>query len=125
MERRGGFTLVEVIGAILVLVVGIASVTFVFGRGIYGTTDAENLETAAALAQEKMESIRGTAFGSIAGEPRAGVSGWTGYEREVTVSEPGGTNSNFKQVVVSVYWSMTGGELSTSLTTYVANVTNG
>ncbi len=124
MEKCHGFTLVEVILAILVLVVGVASATFVFARGIYSTTEAEGMETAAALAQEKMESTRATSFASIASESRAAVSGWSGFEREVAVSQPSGTNSNFKQVVVTVYWSMTGGELSTLLTTYVANVAN-
>lgn len=124
MRRTAGFTLLEVILAILLLVTGIASATFMFGRGIYGTTDAEAMQTAVALAQEKMEGLRGTSFGSIASEARGPVSGWTGYEREVVVSQPAGTNADLKAVVVTVYWDATGGELSTSLTSYVADVAN-
>lgn len=124
-RKPDGFTLIEVVLAILLLVGGIASATFVFGRGLYATTDAEWMEQAAALAQEKMEQIRGTSFASIASETKAIVSGWAGFSREVVVSQPAGTNANFKQVVVTVYWDVTGGELSTSLTSHVCNVTNG
>lgn len=124
MRKARGFTLLEIILAILLLATGIAAATFMFGRGLYGTTDAEAVQTAVALAQEKMEDLRGTSFGSIASEARGPVSGWTGYEREVTVSQPAGTNGDFKQVVATVYWTVTGGELSSSLTSYVANVAN-
>jgi prepilin-type N-terminal cleavage/methylation domain-containing protein len=123
-RSKRGFTLVEVMIAILLLVGGIAAATFVMGRGMFATTDTENVQQALALAQEKMESIRGTAFASIASESKAAVSGWSGFSREVTVSQPTGTNSDFKQVVVTVYWNTVDGELSTSLTTYVADVAN-
>ena len=123
-KRPAGFTLVELMVAILLLVGGIASATFVFGRGIFAATDTESMEQAVALAEERMEGLRGTAFASIASEAKASVSGWTGFSREVTVSQPAGTNSDFKQVVVTVYWDTVGGELSTSLTTTLANVAN-
>ena len=123
-SRPSGFTLLEILLATLLLVGGIAASTFFFGRGIFATTDAEGMEQAVALAQEKMESIRGTTFASIASESKAAISGWTGFSREVAVTQPSGTNSDFKQVVVTVYWNTVDGELSTSLTTYVANVAN-
>lgn len=107
--------------AVLLLVIGVASVTFIFGRGIFATTDAESMEQAVALAQEKMENLRGTTFGSIVSETKAAVSGWSGFSREVTVAN---TATNLKQVVVVVYWNTVDGELSTSLTSYAANVSN-
>ncbi len=119
-----GFTLVELVAAILLLVGGIASATFVFGRGIYATADTENLEQAVALAQERMESLRGTAFASVVSEAKAAVSGWADFSREVTVSQPTGTNSDLKQAVVTVYWNTNEGEVSTSLTSIIANVAN-
>lgn len=121
-----GFTLIEVMLATLLLVGGIATATFVFGRGMYAgaTLDTEMNAQALGLAEEKTEQIRGTSFGSIASESKAAVSGWSGFSRDVTVSQPSGTNSDFKQVVVTVYWNSNEGELSTALTSYVANVTN-
>lgn len=119
-----GFTLVELMIAVLLLTGGIAATTFMFGRSMVATTDAELLEQGTALAQEKMENLRGTAFTSIANEDKAAVSGWSGFSREVAVTQPAGTNSDFKQVVVTSYWDTTAGEVSTSLTSYVANVVN-
>ncbi|MBI3318814.1 MAG: prepilin-type N-terminal cleavage/methylation domain-containing protein [Candidatus Omnitrophica bacterium] len=124
MKNSRGFTLVELIIALLLLVGGIASSTFIFNRGLFATNDMEMVEQGVALAQEKMESLRGTAFASVASESKAAVSGWSDFSREVAVTEPAGTNSDFKQVVVTVTWNTTGGELSTSLTSHVANVVN-
>lgn len=121
---RKGFTLIEVMIAVVLLAGGIAAATFIFSRGMFATTDAEGMEQGMALAQEKMESVRATSFGSIASESKAAVSGWTGFSRQVEVTQPSGTNSNLKQVVVTVYLGTVDGELSTSLTTHVANVTN-
>ena len=124
MGRHRGFTLIELMIAILLLVGGIAAATFMMSRGMFATADTETVEQAVALAQEKMENLRGTAFASIASEPKAPVSGWTGFSREVVVSQPAGTNSDFKQVVVTVYWTPGETEISTSLTSTVANVAN-
>ncbi len=123
-RRLTGFTLIEVMIAILLIVGAVASAAFMMGRGMFAATDTETLQQGIALAQEKMENLRGTAFASIASESRAPIGGWTGFERQVAVSQPAGTNSDFKQVGVTVYWSTVEGELSTSLTTYVANVIN-
>lgn len=124
MGRHRGFSLIELMIAILLLVGGIAAATFIMSRGMFATADTETVEQAVALAQEKMENLRGTAFASIANEAKAAVSGWTGFSREVVVSQPAGTNSDFKQVVVTVYWTPGETEISTSLTSTVVNVTN-
>lgn len=110
--------------AVLLLTGGIAASAFVMGRGMFAATDMEDFEQGVALAQEKMESIRGTPFASIANESKAAVSSWTGFSREVAVTQPASTNSDFKQVVVTAYWNTVDGELSASLTSYVANVVN-
>lgn len=122
--RARGFTLVEMMIAVLLLVGGVAAATFMFGRGIGATMDTENVDQGVALAQEKMENLRGTAFAAVASEAKAAVSGWTEFSRDVVVSQPAGTNTDFKQVVVTVYWQTTTGEVSTALTSYVANVLN-
>lgn len=119
-----GFTLVELMVSVVLLVGSVSAATFVFGRGIYATTDTELLGQGTALAQERMENLRGTAFASIASEAKAAVSGWTGFSRQVAVSQPSGTNSDFKQVVVTTYWDTPAGEVSTSLTSCVVNVVN-
>lgn len=123
-KKTAGFTLIELMIAIVLLLGGVAAATFMFGRGIYATTDGESMEQGLALAQEKTENLRGTAFGSIASESKAAVSGWSGFSRQVDVTQPAGTNSDFKQIVATVYWTTAAGEISTSVTSYVANVLN-
>lgn len=119
-----GFSLVELLLAILLLVTGIASSTFILSRGMFASADVEDTAQALSLAEEKMENLRGAAFGSIFSEVKGTLSGWTGFSREVTVTQPADTNSDLKQVVVTVYWNTTDGELSIPLTSYVANVAN-
>jgi prepilin-type N-terminal cleavage/methylation domain-containing protein len=122
--RAKGFTLLEVMIAVVLLTGAIAAATLVFSRAIFITVDTETLTQAAALAQEKLESLRAGSFASIASEAKAAVSGWSGFSREVAVSQPDGTNSDLKQIVVTVYWDTGDGELSTNLTTLAANVVN-
>ncbi|MBI1953908.1 MAG: prepilin-type N-terminal cleavage/methylation domain-containing protein [Candidatus Omnitrophica bacterium] len=119
-----GFTLLEVMIAVVLLTGAVAASALVFSRAIFMTADTETLTQASALAQEKLESLRGGSFAAIASEPKAAVPGWSGFSREVEVSQPAGTNSDFKQIGVTVYWDTVDGELSTDLTTYVANVSN-
>lgn len=118
---RNGFTLLELVLTILLLVGGVASATFIFSRGIFATSDSQILDQAVALTQEKMETLRGSTYASMASEPKAALSGWPGFSREVTVTQP---QTNLKQVVVAVYWNTIDGELSTSLATYVTDVVN-
>ncbi len=122
--RTEGFTLIELMLAMVLLVGGVAAATFMMTRGIYATTDTEDLQQGIALAQERMERLRGTAFASVASEPKAAIPGWAGFSREVAVSQPTGTNSDFKQVVVTVTWNTNTGELASSLTSHVVRTEN-
>jgi hypothetical protein len=106
---------------VVLIAMGLSALSMAFSRAVFASSDAKYLRVATALAQLKLEEFAGGSFSSIATESRAAVSGFTGFERQVTVSTPSGTDSNFKQVVVTVYWQTKGGELSTALTTYVAN----
>ncbi len=102
---------------------GITALLLAFNRGIFASGDAQDLRTATALAQLKLEEVKNTAFSSIVTGSRAAVSGFTGFERAVTVtSAPGGTDINLKQVDVTVYWTPTGGETFATLTTYIFNL---
>ena len=79
-----------------------------------------------ALAQQRMEALRSGAYAAIVNEPLAAVPGWTNFSRQVAVSQPAGTgvSNQIRQVVVTVFWSTTGGNQNLSLTTYVSNVVN-
>ena len=119
---RKGFVLLELLITTVVIAVGMAVLITAFSRGIFTSEDAAALRIATALSQAKMEQLRDSTFASIVNEARAPVTGFSGFDRQVVVtSSPGGTNANFKQVDVTIYWNTKGGELSTTLTTYVTN----
>lgn len=126
--RRGarGFTLLEMLLALIILMVGVLSTVYLVSRGIVATNDTESTEQAMALAQQRMEALRSGAYAAIVNEPLAAVPGWANFSRQVAVSQPVGTGASIqiRQVVVTVFWSTTGGNQSLSLTTYVCNVVN-
>lgn len=125
MNLNKGFTLLEILLAIIVITVGMVSVLTAFSRGIFVSATASDFQTASALAQGKMEEIKDTAFASISSEARASVSNFAGFDRAVSVASiPGGSGSKLKQVAVTIYWETKGGEISQTLTTYIVNKSN-
>jgi prepilin-type N-terminal cleavage/methylation domain-containing protein len=119
VRRRKGFTLLEVLLAVVLLVGGFMALSQAVVTGLFVSGENEQELMASNLAQERMEDIRNTAYASIAAETRAPVAGFTSYEREVTVTTP---LANLKQVNVTVYWHSKSDELSFSLVTYVSNI---
>lgn len=113
-----GFTLLEVLIAIVIFTVGIVTIVGLFSTGLVGSTDAENTTIAMNLAQRRMEEIRNLDFDTgIVNENKAEVSGFSGFQRKVAVTEP---QTDLKQVTVTVYWTSKGGEPNVSLVTYVS-----
>lgn len=116
--RQKGFTILEVLIAVLLAGVGIFAIMEAFNRGYFGVGEVEDYTLALSLAQEKMEEIQGTAFASISNEVKAPVSGFSDFQREVAVTTP---HTDLKQVQVIAYWSIPNGENNVSLQTYVVN----
>ena len=114
----GGFTLLEVLLALLLITLGTLALSQAFSVGLFTSAEDESILTSTNLAQEKMEEIRNKTYSSISNEARAAVSGFSNYEREVVVTTP---VTNLKQVSVNVYWFNKASELSTSLVTYASN----
>lgn len=117
-RRTGGFTLLEVLLALLLVTTGFLALSQAFSTGLFSSAGDENILISTHLAQEKMEEIRNQSYSSIANETRTSVSGFSGFEREVLVTTP---LTNLKQVNVNVYWFSKGDELSTGLVSYVSN----
>ncbi|NQT06752.1 MAG: prepilin-type N-terminal cleavage/methylation domain-containing protein [Candidatus Omnitrophica bacterium] len=130
---KKGFTLLEVLIAIIIVVVGVTAITWAFSKGIYLTTDIENVEGALNTAQLKLEEV----FAEL-------------KDMDLTVLSPGNANNyesrksetisvytvsvdlhqsdldltasqNLMQVDVTVTWDVKGGEASTVFTTLVAD----
>lgn len=117
-RKPAGFTLLEVLLALLLITVGTLALAQAFSLGLFSSAENESLLVSSQLAQEKMEEIRNKTYSGISNESRAAVSGFSGYEREVVVTTP---VTNLKQVNVNVYWFNKASELSTSLVTYASN----
>jgi type II secretory pathway pseudopilin PulG len=113
------FTLLEVLLAIVVVVIGITSLLPMLSAGISTDSYVEDVSIALNLAQEKIEEIKtAAAYADIDDfiSNKAVVDGnFARFQREVTVAlDP-------KEVNVIVYWTEKGGEQSLTLATLFAN----
>ena len=122
LKTEKGFTLLEVLVAIVLLVVGVAVLVGLFSNALIGSSDAENTTIAMNLIQGRMEEIRNLGFSNIIPESKADVSGFPEFQREVAIYDPEGdpTVNDLKQVTVTVYWTFKGNEVNISAVTYVS-----
>ena len=122
LSRGGGFTLLEMMLSLVLFATGTLAVHELMHRAQAGATDGENVLLATHLGQRRLEELRLTAYAGIANEAKASVSSPSGYSRfsrQVAVTTP---YTNLKQIVVTVYWNVPGGETSISLRTYRSGV---
>jgi type II secretory pathway pseudopilin PulG len=82
-----GFTLIEVIIFMVLVAIAVPLIMLPLVVGIQETNRPEITNTAHYLAIEKMEELNGMAYAEIADGVRSPVDGFTGYEREVEVTE--------------------------------------
>ena len=121
-QHRTGFTLLEMMLALVLFTVGTLAGMALIQRAYAGIADGENVLIATSLAQRRVEELRNTAYASLASEAKASVSsplGFTRFSREVTVTTP---YTNLKQLVVKVYWDTPGGEADVSFQTYRSGI---
>ena len=97
-----GFTLIELMIAIVILSVGLLGMATLTGSIVRNNKFSNDLSTATTLAQDKMEDIRANGYASAVSETKTACAGdFSAYQREVTVSTP---STGMKQVTVKVYW---------------------
>lgn len=106
-----GFTIVEVIVSIFLLLVGLLAVVMMQSSAIYGNRVSNELTEATYLAQQKLEEIKAST--NIAGELSGGDQ-QAGYARQWTVSN---TTGNARFVSVTVTWTILGTTRSVTLQT--------
>jgi len=122
MLKKRAFTLLEVLIAAVLFTTGVVVMVGLFGKGFISGFDAESTTIAVNLAERKVEEIRNLAFDDIVDEEKANVPDFTGFQREVLVSDPEGAPAipDLKEVTVTVYWTPKTSELSVPLATYIA-----
>lgn len=111
-----GFTLIEVMIAIAVLVVGLLSVAGVATTVITGNTLAQNITTATILAQDKMEELKDTSYPNLGSNSDTHQSIYTRTWTTTTDSPAAG----MKTIQVTVQFSWKGANRNVTLKTIVA-----
>jgi len=117
MNRKKGFTLLEILIASIIFVIGVVSIIRAFNAGIFAFTDSENTEIALNIAEKKMEEIKNTAFASLADSGPASDADFPDFSVSVDIDE----GANPMQVDVTVTQNIAGGQTSLTLTTLVSN----
>ncbi len=116
--RNGGFTLLELMLAGIVLAVGVFSAVGAMSQALGTDQSVEGMVVASALAQEQMEVLKDTGWGSVAAVARVNIGApFALYDRQITVS------GDPKQVKVIIYWKFKGVDQQVSLETLLANRT--
>lgn len=120
---RRGFTLLEIIIAVVLFTSGVVIMLGLLSKGVVGSSDAENTIIAINLAQQRMEEIRNFAFENITAEAKTVITAFPNFQRQVEVDDPVGAPAidDLKRVTVTVYWTAKGGELSESIVTNISN----
>ena len=103
-HNDNGFTLIEVLIAIVILSVGLLGMASLTVGIINGNKFSNGLTTATTLAQDKMEDIRRQDYSDVDDEAKAACpSPHAAYNRRVVVAD-GSPAANMKTVTVTVWW---------------------
>lgn len=112
-EGNNGFTLIEVLIAIVILSVGLLGMASLTVGIIKGNKISTDLTTATTLAQDKMEDLRRikeTGYSNVLAETKADCpSPHEEYRCEVLVTNDSPA-PNMKTVIVRAYWGGTSKE---------------
>jgi prepilin-type N-terminal cleavage/methylation domain-containing protein len=134
-NKKKGFTLVELVVAIMLFSYGIISVMQVFPINRKLLLQSSLQTQASFLAQEQIENVAAQSYASLTTgyyEPQAALTGdgtfVTQFQRSTVISlidgtyASSGTDVGLKKVVVTVYWTDGNINRTYALTTYVNNL---
>lgn len=103
-RKNGGFTLIELMIAILILSVGLLGMATLTGSIVQKNKFSNDLTAATTLAQDKLEDVRANGYASAVSETKTACAGdFSDYQREVTVNNDTPA-SGMKEITVTVYW---------------------
>jgi prepilin-type N-terminal cleavage/methylation domain-containing protein len=133
VKGRAGFTLIEVLIAIVFVSVGIVAVLSSLSVGVSGIDRGRRTTTALFLSEQRMEEIKSFAISqnplqgwtnvvpaTFPAEGYGAIAGYPDYRRTVTITNNPGGAANTKQVEVWVFYrpiSPTANGVENSITT--------
>ena len=103
--RAKGFMLVEVMAALTLLGIAFASLTPLLIVTLRSMADARRATAASELARDKIEDIRNTAYGAVAGGSDIVTESGTGSSYARVWTSAAGPSANTKLVTVTVSWT--------------------
>ena len=106
-SSQGGFTLLEVLVAIVILTTGLLGTAGLTTGVIRGNHYSKNITSATAVAQTKLETIKsgGYSYATTANFPSdTVVMGGTTFSRAITIANSSPA-ANMKTVSVTVTWT--------------------
>jgi prepilin-type N-terminal cleavage/methylation domain-containing protein len=115
--NNDGFTLIEIILALVVLLVIFIPFLKMFSSGYSAQVKAKRITIATSLAREKMEILKSNIYQIPQPEEKQPVEGFIEYQREVLVFPVSG-EEDLWLVEVKVYWFERNREQNVRLTTY-------
>jgi type IV pilus assembly protein PilV len=116
-----GFTLIEIMIALVVMSIGLTALAAVQISAIRGNAFSKRMTTAVSIADGKMEQIKNSSYASIISEPSIQIpQSNMNFTMQVTVTNNIAPLTNTKTVNVTVSWSEGSKLHSVPITTIVS-----
>jgi type IV pilus assembly protein PilV len=121
ISTEEGFTLIEIMIALVVMSIGLTALAAVQISAIRGNVFSKRMTTAVSIADGKMEQIKNGSYASITSESAIQVTQSNmNFTRQVTVTNNIAPLTNTKTVNVTVSWSEGSKSHSVPITTIVS-----
>lgn len=117
--KNKGLSLIEVTVAVAILALVFGGMLGVFWQGFNTGEESKRRTIAYSLAKEGLERKSTFSPWPPTSESRAGVSGFSGFEREVAVTCPYLGNNDLARIRITVWWN--NGSRNQSFETLKAN----
>lgn len=123
---KKGFTLLEILMALVLLTVGVIAICQAFSAGMFASTDVENMDLALNLARARLEKVFDVLkdtdivslnIGNFETLYSNEESGFEDYDIAVDLADSGDP----RQVTVTVTWDVKGGQANVELKTLVVD----